>query len=79
MWVHYILSLALVSSLVSLSIQFDSLSSSQVTAIEKKLRSVIRGGSIATAVRLTFHDCVGKVVEDYKYNIQVVQEVAMVA
>ena len=79
MQVHYILSVVLVSSLVTLSFQFDSLSSSQVEDIEKKLRSVIGRGSLATAVRLNFHDCVGKVLEDYKYTISIVQEVAMVA
>lgn len=59
MQVHYILSIVLVSSLVTFSFQFDSLSSSQVEDIEKKLRSVIGRGSLATAVRLNFHDCVG--------------------
>jgi len=30
-----------------------------VDTIKKKLRSVVRGSSLATAVRLSFHDCVG--------------------
>jgi len=47
------------STLVCSSLQFDSLSSSQVEAMKTKLRSVVRGSTLPTAVRLAFHDCVG--------------------
>merc|ERR1711874_388850 len=57
---HHILSLLLVLSLAtSAMMQFTSLSSTEVEAIKKKLRSVVRGSALPTAVRLSFHDCVG--------------------
>merc|ERR1711913_12658 len=57
---HHILSLLLVLSLAtSAMMQFTSLSSTEVEAIKKKLRSVVRGPALPTAVRLSFHDCVG--------------------
>jgi len=52
-------SLSLMSILVCSSQQFDSLTTSQVDSIKNELRTVIRGPSLATAVRLSFHDCVG--------------------
>ena len=58
---HHILSLLLVLSLAtSAMLQFTSLSSTEVEAVKKKMRSVVRGSSLATAVRLSFHDCVGR-------------------
>merc|ERR1712002_494573 len=57
---HHILSLLLVLSLAtSAMMQFTSLSSTEVEAVKKKLRSVVRGSALPTAVRLSFHDCVG--------------------
>ena len=56
---HSLLAFLLVSTLVSSSLQFDSLSSSQVENIKKKIRSVVKGSTLATVVRLSFHDCVG--------------------
>merc|ERR1711970_929941 len=57
---HHILSLLLVLSLAtSAMMQFTSLTSTEVEAIKKKLRSVVRGSTLPTAVRLSFHDCVG--------------------
>jgi len=53
------LSLLLLFTLVASSLQFTSLSSSEVDAIKKKIRTVVRGPTLATAVRLSFHDCVG--------------------
>merc|ERR1711970_137427 len=57
---HHILSLLLVLSLAtSAMMQFTSLTSTEVEAVKKKLRSVVRGSALPTAVRLSFHDCVG--------------------
>jgi len=57
---HNILSLLLVLSLAtSAMMQFTSLTSTEVEAVKKKLRSVVRGSALPTAVRLSFHDCVG--------------------
>merc|ERR1712013_849355 len=53
------LSLLLLFTLVASSLQFTSLSSSEVDAIKKKIRTVVRGSTLPTAVRLAFHDCVG--------------------
>ena len=39
--------------------QFSSLSSSTVTKVQRKIRSVVKGGVLPTALRLSFHDCVG--------------------
>merc|ERR1711874_14965 len=56
---HHILSFLLLSLATSAMMQFTSLSSTEVEAIKKKLRSVVRGPALPTAVRLSFHDCVG--------------------
>ena len=54
--------LTLVSLLLPLvASQFSSLSEAQVTQVKRKLRTVVKGGTLATALRLAFHDCVGKV------------------
>jgi hypothetical protein len=37
-----------------------TLDSSTVEEVQSQLRSVVRGSSIATALRLSFHDCVGR-------------------
>lgn len=53
---HLVLFLLVFSPPIS---AFTSLTSADVTYIKKKLRSVVRGPFIPTAVRLAFHDCVG--------------------
>jgi len=53
------LSLILLTSIISLSLGFTSLSSTQVDAIKRQIRTVVRGSTLPTAVRLSFHDCVG--------------------
>jgi len=52
---HYYISLLL--ALFSASV--SGLSSDDLTDLDNKLRQVVRGTTIATAVRLAFHDCVG--------------------
>ena len=42
------------------SAEFTSLSSSDVTNIQRKIRPVVKGKAIPTALRLAFHDCVGR-------------------
>jgi len=54
-----ILSLILLTTVISLSLGFTSLSSTQVDAIKRQIRTVVRGSTLPTAVRLSFHDCVG--------------------
>jgi len=54
-----LLSFFLISVMVSSSFQFTSLSSTEVENIKKKIRTVVRGSTLPTAVRLAFHDCVG--------------------
>jgi len=39
--------------------EFATLSSSTVTKIQRKIRPVVKGKAIPTALRLAFHDCVG--------------------
>jgi len=56
---HYLLSTLLVSTLVGSSLQFVSPTTSEITAMKNKIRSVVRGSTLATTVRLAFHDCVG--------------------
>ena len=34
--------------------------SSDVTNIQRKIRPVVKGKTIPTALRLAFHDCVGR-------------------
>merc|ERR1711915_1118620 len=46
-------------NLLCLSVQFESLSSTQVESIKRKIRTVVQGSTLPTAVRLSFHDCVG--------------------
>ena len=52
-----------------LSLLFSSVSAlttSELTSIRSKLeRKVIRGSNVPTAVRLTFHDCVGRISNPY--------------
>ena len=40
--------------------EFATLSSSTVTKIQRKIRPVVKGKAIPTALRLAFHDCVGR-------------------
>merc|ERR1740128_1271050 len=55
------LSILLFSTLVCSSFQFDSLTSTQVTRIKNKIKTVVSPAqsNLATALRLSFHDCVG--------------------
>jgi len=53
---HLVLLLFVFSPTIS---AFTSLTSDDVTDIKNKLRTVVRGSLIPTAVRLAFHDCVG--------------------
>ena len=59
---RYLLNLALflVVGSTSSTTQFSSLSSSELDDIITKLRPVLRGINLPKAVRLVFHDCVGR-------------------
>ena len=56
-----------------LSLLFSSvaaLTTSELTSIRAKLeRKVIRGSNVPTAVRLAFHDCVGRISNPYVRRI----------
>ena len=57
---HLLLASLVVVSLLHFSTQFTDLSSTTVTTLKSTLRSVVRGSTLPTAVRLSFHDCVGR-------------------